>query len=64
MLLPRVVIKERDCIFGEEGVIAIVVHFDREMLDNGLGLHMQVSNHGVAVSTAEDLDEVPIPFVA
>jgi hypothetical protein len=48
----------------EEGVITIIVHFFREMLDNGLGLHMQVSNHCVAVPPTKDVDEVHINFAA
>jgi hypothetical protein len=60
----RILVKERDCLVREEGVIVIVVNFCREMLDNGLGLHMQVSNHGVSVPSAKDLDEVNIHFSA
>jgi hypothetical protein len=56
--------EERDCLIGEEGVVAIVVHFFSEMLDNGLGLHMQVSDHGVAVPAAKYLDEVHVNFSA
>jgi hypothetical protein len=31
-------------------------------LDNGLGLHIQVYNHGVLVPTADDLNEIHIDF--
>jgi hypothetical protein len=33
-------------------------------LENGLGLHMQVPDHGIDVPAAEDLDEVHIHFSA
>jgi hypothetical protein len=64
MLLLRFLVEERDRLMGEEGVIADVVHFRREIVDNGLGLHMQVSNHGIAVSTVEDMDEIHVHFAA
>jgi hypothetical protein len=64
MLLLRILVEERDHLIGEEGLIPVVVHFRGKLLYNGLGLHMQVSNHGVAVPMAEDLDEIDIDFAA
>jgi hypothetical protein len=34
------------------------------MLDNGLGLHMQVMHQGIAVPTTNHLDKVLIDFAA
>jgi hypothetical protein len=52
----------RDIFFWEECVGAIVVHFGGVLLENWLGLHMQVTHNGVFVPMANHLDEVFINF--
>jgi hypothetical protein len=40
----------------------VVEHGGGEILRDGLGLHVQVSNHGIAMPSTKDLDKVEVDF--
>jgi hypothetical protein len=49
-----------DHLIRQKLVGAIVEHGGGEVLHDGLGLHVQLSNHGIAMPSTKDPDKVEV----
>ena len=49
---------------GDEGVVATEEHDLREVAHDGLGLQMEVAEHGVTTPATEELDDIAIDGAA
>jgi hypothetical protein len=57
-----VVVPDGYGVSGKESVVAPVEHFDGELLNNGLCLNVQISNHDITVPSAQHFDNVEVNF--